>query len=117
MTTDYDLDPPPALVVLLGSARHETAFREYEQALTCSGYIVLSLPAVGPRSGSPLLHQWLCGLRRAQLDLAAQFLGRGSYALVVNPDRELGESTAQMVAYAESLGLPVRYAADGGCYE
>ena len=100
----------PPIVVLCGSTRFADAFREADIRETAAGRIVLSI-GCDMRTDHELwndpadrerLKTELDELHKRKIDLADQ-------VLVLNVGGYIGESTRGEIAYAESLGRPVRY--------
>ncbi len=98
------------VVTLCGSTRFEAEFAEVNQRLTMEGCVVISL---GTFSLPDLPdNDWTAD----RSDLKGR-LGRVHFqkirmadeVYVVDPGGYLGESTRREIAYAESLGKPVRY--------
>jgi hypothetical protein len=98
------------VVTLCGSTRFEAAFAEANQRLTLDGCVVISLGmfrlpdlpgydwAVDPED----LKGRLGRLHLQKIDMADE-------VYIIDPGGYLGESTRREIAYAESLGKPVRY--------
>jgi hypothetical protein len=111
-----DQQVPPAaerdatVITLCGSTRFEAEFAEVNQRLTMDGCVVISLgmfrlPDLPDHDrttdGSDL---------RARLgDVHLQKIRMADEVYVVDPGGYVGESTRREIAYAESLGKPVRY--------
>ncbi|MET8787976.1 hypothetical protein [Streptomyces sp. NPDC004589] len=102
--------PHPPIVVLCGSTRHWDALAEANLYETAAGRIVLA-PACDLKRSHPLwndpakadrLKQMLDDLHRKKIDLADE-------VLIVNPGGYIGDSTRSEIAYACSLGKPIRY--------
>ncbi|HEX5199036.1 hypothetical protein ACFQS1_39555 [Paractinoplanes rhizophilus] len=107
--------PQPAegaakVVTLCGSTRFEAEFAEVNQRLTMEGFVVISLGmfSLPDLSG----YDW----QLDSLDLKGRLGGvhfqkirMADEVYVVDPGGYLGESTRREIAYAESLGKPVRY--------
>ncbi|MFH8533341.1 hypothetical protein ACH4GE_33545 [Streptomyces tendae] len=100
----------PAVVVLCGSTRFWDALAEANLYETAAGRIVLA-PGCDMKVAHPLweepgravrLKDMLDALHRQKIALADQ-------VLVVNPGGYIGESTRNEIAYARSLGKPIRY--------
>ena len=106
--------PQPAgaakVVTLCGSTRFEAAFAEVNQRLTLAGCVVLSLgmfrlpdlPGYDWAADSSDLKGRLGAVHRQKIRMADE-------VYIVDPGGYLGESTRREIAYAESLGKPVRY--------
>jgi hypothetical protein len=111
-----DQQPPQSaegeakVVTLCGSARFETEFAEVNQRLTMQGYVVISL---GMFSLPDLPdYDWTADssdLRGRLGRLHLQKIRMADEVYIVDPGGYLGESTRREIAYAESLGKPVRY--------
>jgi hypothetical protein len=99
-----------SVITLCGSTRFEAEFAEVNQRLTMDGCVVISLgmfrlPDLPDHDrttdGSDL---------RARLgDVHLQKIRMADEVYVVDPGGYVGESTRREIAYAESLGKPVRY--------
>jgi hypothetical protein len=103
----YGLSLPP-IVVICGSTRFMTEMTEADLELTASGYIVVK-PGCNMKQPHPLwadpadaerIKAALDDLHRAKIRLADDVLVVGDY---------VGESTIAEIAYARSLGKPVRF--------
>jgi phosphoribosyl-ATP pyrophosphohydrolase len=92
------------IVCLCGSTRYKKEFLEAEETETLQGRIVLG-PGVFSKTDGRALSQdevdRLHDVHRRKIELADELL-------VVAPDGHIGESTAEEVAYGESLGKDVR---------
>ncbi|WP_425442550.1 hypothetical protein [Streptomyces colonosanans] len=100
----------PRIVVLCGSTRYWDALTEANLYETAAGHIVLA-PGCNMKQPHPLwattaqadrLKAMLDALHLQKIDLADE-------VLVVNPGGYIGESTRREIAYARSLGKPLRY--------
>lgn len=100
----------PTVVVLCGSTRFWDALAEANLYETAAGRIVLA-PGCDMKVAHPLweepgraarLKDMLDALHRQKIALADQ-------VLVVNPGGYIEESTRNEIAYARSLGKPIRY--------
>ncbi|MER6449032.1 hypothetical protein [Streptomyces venezuelae] len=98
----------PSIVVICGSTRFMTEMNEADLRETTAGRIVVK-PGVDMKSPHGLwsdpveaeaLKARLDGLHRAKIRLADEVLVVGGY---------IGDSTRAEVAYARSLGKPVRF--------
>ncbi|WP_232820042.1 carbon-nitrogen hydrolase family protein [Nocardioides allogilvus] len=89
------------VITLCGSTRFEAEFAEVNQRLTMDGYVVISLGMFGTVDGSDLKER-LGALHFQKIRMADE-------VYVVDPGGYLGESTRREIAYAGSLGKPVRY--------
>jgi hypothetical protein len=107
--------PQPAereakVITLCGSTRFEAEFAEANQRLTLSGCVVLSLGLfrLPDLSG----YDWTADssdLRGRLGRVHLQKIRMADEVYVVDPGGYVGESTRREIAYAESLGKPVRY--------
>ena len=100
------LPTPPAesaatVVTLCGSTRFEAEFAEVNERLTRDGCVVLSL-GLFSRSEEPGLKERLGRVHFQKIRMADE-------VYIVDPGGYVGESTGREIAYAESLGKPVRY--------
>ena len=98
------------VITLCGSTRFEAEFAEVNQRLTMDGCVVISLgmfslpdlPGYDWAVDSSNLRGRLGGVHFQKIRLADE-------VYIVDPAGYVGESTRQEIAYAESLGKPVRY--------
>ena len=98
------------VITLCGSTRFEAEFAEVNQRLTVDGLVVISLgmfglpdlPGYDWTTDSSDLKGRLGGVHLQKIRMADE-------VYVVDPGGDLGESTRREIAYAESLGKPVRY--------
>ncbi|HEX5427444.1 MAG TPA: hypothetical protein VFX00_03905 [Pedococcus sp.] len=111
-----DQQAPPSVegeakvITLCGSTRFETEFAEVNQRLTMDGCVVISLGMFGLpdlpgddwTANSSDLKGRLDGLHLQKIRMADE-------VYIVDPGGYVGESTQREIAYAESLGKPVRY--------
>jgi len=105
--------PQPAeakVITLCGSTGFEAEFAELNQRLTMEGCVVLSLGMFG----LPDLpgYDWAADSSDLKGRLGRvhfQKIRMADEVYVVDPGGYLGESTRREIAYAESLGKPVRY--------
>jgi hypothetical protein len=98
------------VITLCGSTRFEAEFAEVNQRLTMEGCVVISLGMFG----LPDLpgYDWTADgshLRRRLAGVHFQKIRMADEVYVVDPGGYVGESTRREIAYAESLGKPVRY--------
>src|SRR3954471_23132690 len=107
--------PQPAageakVIALCGSTRYEAEFAEVNQQLTMQGCVVISLgmfslpdlPGYDWTADSSDLKGLLAGVHFQKIRMADE-------VYIVDPGGYIGESTRREIAYAESLGKPVRY--------
>lgn len=98
------------VITLCGSTRFEAEFAEVNQRLTMAGFVVLS---VGMFSLPDLPgYDWTAdgaGLKARLGRVHFQKIRMADEVYIVDPSGYLGESTRREIAYAESLGKPVRY--------
>jgi hypothetical protein len=102
----------PTIVCLCGSTRFWRTFQEASLRETLSGKIVLSIGAASgtddehfsglPKEEYDRVKAMLDDLHMRKIDLADE-------VLVLNVGGYIGESTARELAYAQSLGKPVRF--------
>jgi hypothetical protein len=98
----------PKIVCICGSTRFMTEMGEADLNLTADGHIVVmpgcDMKSDHPRWADPVeaeaLKVRLDGLHRAKIRLADEVLVVGDY---------IGDSTRAEIAYARSLGKPVRF--------
>ena len=107
--------PPSAdgearVITLCGSTKFEAEFAEVNQRLTMAGHVVISL---GMFSLPDLPdYDWTadCSALKARLGAVHfQKIRMADEVYIVDPGGYLGESTRREIAYAQSLGKPVRY--------
>ncbi len=102
----------PTIICLCGSTRFVDAFNEVNRELTLDGKIVLSIGchrqsdselfAAMPPDQAAIVKAGLDDLHLHKIDLADE-------VLVLNVGGYIGESTRCEIAYALSMGKPVRY--------
>jgi hypothetical protein len=95
------------VVTLCGSTRFEAEFAEVNQRLTLDGCVVISLGMFRLPG-----YDWTVDpedMRGRLGRLHLQKIRMADEVYVVDPGGYLGESTRREIAYAESLGKPVRY--------
>lgn len=98
----------PEIVVLCGSTRFMDAFHTANRELSLAGKIVLTVElvtydgATDPQRADPEQKQKLDELHHHKIELADS-------VLVLNVDGYIGKSTAEEIAYAESLDKPIAY--------
>ncbi|WP_405941585.1 hypothetical protein [Streptomyces sp. NBC_00207] len=98
----------PTITCICGSTRFMTEMGEADLQLTADGHIVVmpgcDMKSPHPRWADPVeaeeLKVRLDGLHRAKIRLADEVLVVGDY---------IGDSTRAEIAYARSLGKPVRF--------
>lgn len=98
-------EPPeaPKIVVLCGSTRFMDTFTEANVREALAGNIVLSVVAIEDRVNplEPDVRRGLDELHLRKIDLADE-------VLVIDVDQYVGEATTREIAYAQSLGKPIR---------
>jgi hypothetical protein len=107
--------PQPAggdakVITLCGSTRFEAEFAEVNRLLTMEGCVVISLGMFGRRDLPD--YDWTADrrdLKRRLGELHLQKIRMADEVYIVDPGAYVGESTRREIAYAESLGKPVRY--------
>ena len=103
-------DGEAQVITLCGSTRFEAEFAEVSQRLTMEGFVVISLgmfslpdlPGYDWTADSSDLRGRLGGVHFQKIRMADE-------VYIVDPGGCVGESTRREIAYAESLGKPVRY--------
>jgi len=98
------------VITLCGSTRFEAEFAEVNQRLTMEGCVVISLgmfslpdlPDYDWTADSSDLKRRLGGVHFHKIRMADE-------VYIVDPGGYVGESTRREIAYAQSLGKPVRY--------
>jgi hypothetical protein len=98
------------VITLCGSTRFEAEFAEVNQRLTMEGCVVISLGMFS----LPDLPDYDWAVDSADLkgrlgSVHFQKIRMADEVYIVDPGGYLGESTRREIAYAESLGKPVRY--------
>lgn len=98
------------VITLCGSTKFEAEFAEVNQRLTMEGCVVIS---VGMFSLPDLPdYDWTVDSSELRARLGRvhfQKIRMADEVYIVDPGRYVGESTRREIAYAESLGKPVRY--------
>ena len=98
------------VITLCGSTTFEADFAEVNQRLTMEGCVVISLGMFSPPDLPD--YDWAADSSdlEAQLgDVHFQKIRMADEVYIVDPGGYVGESTRREIAYAESLGKPVRY--------
>ena len=98
------------VITLCGSTKFEAEFAEVNQRLTMEGCVVISLGVFGLPDRPA--YDWAADssdLKGRLGDLHLQKIRMADEVYIVDPGGYLGESTRREIAYAESLGKPVRY--------
>ncbi|MDG4827268.1 hypothetical protein O7635_35940 [Asanoa sp. WMMD1127] len=92
------------VITLCGSTRFEAEFAEVNQRLTLEGCVVISLGmfSLPDTADTSALKERLGAVHFQKIRMADE-------VYIVDPGGYLGESTRKEIAYAESLGKPVRY--------
>jgi hypothetical protein len=98
------------VITLCGSIKFEAEFAEVNRRLTMEGCVVISLgmfslpdqPGYDWTAASSDLKGRLAGVHFRKIRMADE-------VYIVDPGGYVGESTRREIAYAESLGKPVRY--------
>ncbi|KRE42697.1 hypothetical protein [Knoellia sp. Soil729] len=98
------------VITLCGSTRFEAEFAEVNQRLTLEGCVVISLemfslPDLADGDWTADSSQLEGRLR----DVHLQKIRMADEVYIVEPGGYVGESTRREIAYAQSLGKPVRY--------
>lgn len=102
------------VVTLCGSTKFEAAFAEVNQRLTLDGCVVISLGMFSLPDVPG--YDWTADISdiKGQLGrLHLQKIRMADEVYVIDPGGYVGESTRREIAYAESLGTPVRYLSRG----
>ena len=98
------------VVTLCGSTRFEAEFAEVNQRLTLEGCVVISLGMFslpGPPDDAGAADDPDLRARLGRVHL--QKIRMADEVYVIDPGGYVGESVRREIAYAESLGKPVRY--------
>lgn len=103
----------PIVVTLCGSTRFSAAYQAANLRETLAGKIVLSI-GCDTRSDATLhaageLGEDIDSVKARMDELHLRKIDLSDEILVLNVDGYVGESTAREIAYAQSLGLRVRY--------
>jgi hypothetical protein len=98
------------VVTLCGSTRFEAEFAQVNHRLTMQGCVVISLgmftlPDLPDHDWTSHGSDLKARLGRVHL----QKIRMADEVYIVDPGRYVGESTRREIAYAQSLGKPVRY--------
>ena len=107
--SDPERSAEGTVVTLCGSTRFEAEFAAVNRRLTLEGCVVLApgmfslpdLPGDGEADEA--------GLRERLGRVHLQKIRMADEVFIVDPGGYVGESTRREIAYAESLGKPVRY--------
>jgi hypothetical protein len=105
----------PHIVTLCGSTRFKDEIHAANARLTMEGFLVISLGVFGHTDMPDV--DWTTGgneLKVALDDLHREKIKLADSVFIVNPGGYIGESTRNEIAYAELLGLPVRYLVEPG---
>lgn len=94
------------VVTLCGSTKFEAEFVEVSQRLTMAGCVVISL---GMFSLPDAADHDRSDLKRRLGAMHFQKIRMADEVYIVDPGGYVGASTRREIAYAESLGKPVRY--------
>ena len=98
------------VITLCGSTKFEAEFAQVNQRLTMDGCVVISLgmfslPDLPDYDGTAD-----CSDLKGRLGaLYFQKIRMADEVYIVDPGGHVGESTRREIAYAESLGKPIRY--------
>jgi len=98
------------VITLCGSVTFEADFAEVNQRLTMDGYVVISLGMF--RLPDLPDYDWTvdgAGLKGRLGRVHFQKIRMADEVYIIDPGGYVGESTRREIAYAESLGKPVRY--------
>ncbi|MFG2351880.1 hypothetical protein [Streptomyces phaeochromogenes] len=100
----------PPIVVLCGSTRYWEQLNEANAYETAAGRIVLA-PGCNLKQDHPLWADPVQAerLKRVLDDLHLRKIDLADEVLVVNPGGYVGASTSREIAYARSVGKPIRY--------
>jgi hypothetical protein len=98
------------IITLCGSTKFEADFAEVNQRLTMQGCVVISLGMFS----LPVLPDYDWAVDSAELKgrlagVHLQKIRMADEVYIVDPGGYVGDSTRREIAYAESLGKPVRY--------
>lgn len=107
---DEDRTTDAPVITLCGSTRFKVEFMAVNERLTMAGNVVISVGFFG-HTDCPE-YDWATDasdLKRTLDALHFQKIRMADEIYVVDPGGYVGESTRREIAYAESLGKPVRY--------
>lgn len=95
----------PRVVTLCGSTRFKDAFIDAARSETLAGRIVISVGCFGHQEAMDM-----AGDAKKMLDcLHLRKIDISDEVFVLNVGGYVGESTRREIAYAEQIGVPVRY--------
>ena len=98
------------VITLCGSTKFEAEFAEVNQRLTMEGCVVISLGMFSLPDLPGYDRTADCSdLKRRLGAMHFQKIRMADEVYIVDPGGYLGEATRREIAYAESLGKPVRY--------
>ena len=104
------VDGEAKVIALCGSTKFEAEFAEVNQRLTMQGCVVISLGMFSLPNLTD--YDWTVDSSDMKGRLGRvhfQKIRMADEVYIVGPGGYLGESTRREIAYAESLGKPVRY--------
>lgn len=116
MNLMQDQQPPQSaeseakVITLCGSSKFEAEFAEVNERLTMEGCVVISLGMFGLPDLQD--YDWTADSSdlRGQLGrVHFQKIRMADEVYIVDPGGYVGQSTRREIAYAQSLGKPVRY--------
>ena len=94
------------VITLCGSTRFKEAFMEQQKRLTLEGNIVISVGLFGHAGDEEV---WTPGTKEMLDDMHKRKIDMADEIFVINVGGYIGSSTRSEIAYATSLGMPVRY--------
>ena len=94
------------VITLCGSTKFKEQFLEAQKKLTLEGNIVISVGLFG-HSGDDEV--WAEGTKAMLDDMHKHKIDMADEIFVINVGGYIGESTRSEIAYAESLGMAVKY--------
>lgn len=97
------------VITLCGSTRFKAEFMEANQRLTMAGNVVVSLGVFGHTDLPDYDWTEASSLKRTLDRIHLQKIRMADEVYIIDPGGYVGESTRREIAYAESLGKPVRY--------
>lgn len=97
---------PYKIITLCGSTRFKAEFVEVQKQLTLLGNIVISVGLFGHSGDNEV---WAEGTKEMLDDMHRHKIAMADEIYVIDVDGYIGESTKSEIAYAASLGLPIRY--------
>jgi len=106
---------PYKVITLCGSTKFKTEFLEVQKQLTLQGNIVVSVGLFGHSGDTEV---WESGTKEMLDDMHKHKIAMADEIYVIDVGGYIGESTNSEIAYATSLGKPIRYySEDHACHK